>query len=639
MKKISVKKITALLLLVALNLAFFAPGPITVAEAAETKHTIVIASSDFQADSDALSASQLAEILAAVKRDYPTADGYLHCGDYTVILQYIASQSESGMAALLRTIDEADLQIPEDEIILGQGNHDPKNTKGLSDFGNNDPDSGEYGVFNIKEDGYMWMAGTRTNNGTEVVSSHESTVRDTARKLSAYLHAKAEEGFSKPIFVISHVPLHFCMRTVVYGDSRYAHYLTDVLNEGAELGLNIIFMFGHNHSQGWDNYLGASCIYLPKGSTMKIAAGTNTTCKDIKIGFTYMNAGYTGYYHTDFGEDIDDTLTVSVFDITENSVEIRRYSKDGVYNLKSKGVRNLKVFDGRSETSLGLYEPNTDVVPSPQKVDLMRSYATNRATCTEDGNLPYYYFASTGKYYADIYMTQPVDPAQMKESALGHRFVGGICQRCRFELDDVEYKSATCTETGTVKCYYDSESKIYYADSNGKTVLSEKDVILPLEEHKLDANGKCTVCGRQVLEPPAPSTAPKTDPPAPSTAPKTEPPKSTAPRSTAPQSTAPLSTEPQSTAPQATEPQSTAPISTEPQSTAPQSSEPQSTAPLSAEPQSTSAAPVTAAPTSQTGSDNGPDTVTIVVIAAAAALLIAGAVVLILKKRKNPVQK
>ena len=507
MKHHPAKRIVALILLAALNLALFVPSGITVTEAKEPSHTIVIASSDFQADTDALSASQLAEILAAIKQDYPTADGYLHCGDYTVILQYIASQSESGMAALLDTIDAANMGIPEDAIVLDQGNHDPVDTNGLSPFGNNDPESGKYGVFVIKEDNYMWFAGYQGNNGTENVSLHEATVQATAQSLSEYLHAKAEEGFSAPIFVLSHVPLHYCMRTYMYGDSRYAHYLTDVLNEGAALGLNIVFMFGHNHSQGWDNYLGASCIYLPKGSTMKIAdADTKTNCTDIKIGFTYMNAGYTGYYHTDFGEDVDDTLTVSVFDITENSVEIRRYSKDGVHDLKSKGVRNLKVFNGNSESSVGLYEPNTTVISSPQTLHLItEAHAMDRATCTKDGTLPYYYFASTGKYYADIYMIQPVDPSQMTESALGHRFINGVCRRCQLELEEIGDTASSCTVNGTFHCYHDPESDVYYADDRGKTVLSPESILRPLAEHTLDDDGKCTVCEQQIIPPPNPS--------------------------------------------------------------------------------------------------------------------------------------
>ncbi|MBQ9544106.1 MAG: hypothetical protein IJV00_03135 [Clostridia bacterium] len=659
MKNSTLKKIAALVLVFCLQLAFFVPAA-TVPAKAEQEHTIVIASSDFQADSDALSASQLAEILAAVKKDYPQADGYLHCGDYTVILKYLAWQSESGMAALLKTIDDADLGIPDYEIILGQGNHDPNNTSGLASFGNNDHDEKKYGVFNIREDGYMWMAGTQSNNGSENIALHESTVKDTAERLRRYLHAKAEQGFSAPIFVISHLPLHFCMRTVVYGDSRYAHYLTDVLNEGAELGLNIIFLFGHNHSQGWDNYLGASCVYLPKGSTMKIASkGTNMSCEDVKIGFTYMNAGYTGYYHTDFGEDIDDTLTVSVFDITEDSVEIRRYSKDGMYNLKSKGVQNLKVFGGRSEANMDLYKPNTAVISSPQILPLVTEAKTARATCTEDGvTSPWYYFDYEGEYYSDIFRTRIADPEKLAEKATGHSFRDGKCTRCGYELERIDGNPASCVEEGRIPCFHDKQSGVYYADANGAAVLAESDLIIPLIDHSPDENGKCSVCGKQVFDPPAPSTAPPTTAPQ-STAPQTTAPRSTAPQTTAPRSTAPQSTAPQSTAPKTTAPQSTAPQSTAPQTTAPQTTEPLSAAPASTEPVSTapestetsSSAPAsseplgtepvstlpatgTAAPSSVSPGPEGLGTPAIIAICAGAALLIAGAAVLFIKRKK-----
>lgn len=644
MKRLSANRITAIILLVALQIAFFAPGAAAPAKAQE-KHTIVIASSDFQADTDAQSSAQLAGLLEEVKKDYPEADGYLHCGDYTVDTHYEdASQSNSGIKAFLKTVEEADMGIPEENIILGQGNHDPKNTNGLSDFGENDPDGGEYGVFNIKEDGFMWYAGMYSHNGTEVVAQHEPTVKDTAQRLKKYLQAKADEHFTAPIFVISHVPLHFSMRTIVWGDGRYAHYLTDVLNEGAGLGLNIIFLFGHDHSQGWDNYLGGSCIYLPRGSTMKIASpGTNKNCKDVQIGFTYMNAGYTGYFTTEYGENVDRTLTVSVFDITGNSVEIRRYSENGLHDLKSKGVYNLKSFSGKSESSLGHYTPYTEVFGSPQKVYLVtEAQAPVAPTCTEDGILPYYYVGATGKYYSDIGLTEPADLNNKVVKALGHKFVGGVCQRCLLELEWIDEKEPTCTETGIIQCFFDPEGKVYYADMNGQTVLNEIDVVIPLKEHTPDANGRCTVCSKQVFDPPAPSSAPQ--PTFPATTPVTASsttisttPKSTAPRTTAPGSTAPQSAAPASTAPQSTAPQSAAPESAEPQSAAQQSSAPQSTVPASTADDTdppVSAEASTSAPTTQ-NAKNGSGTAAIIAISSGAALLIAGTSIVVIKRRKQ----
>ena len=61
-------------------------------------------------------------------------------------------------------------------------------------------------------------------------NTDEATVTATAAALDKYLSAKAAEGYKKPIFVVSHLPLHYSMRTYRDGDARYADKLIKVLN-------------------------------------------------------------------------------------------------------------------------------------------------------------------------------------------------------------------------------------------------------------------------------------------------------------------------------------------------------------------------------------------------------------------------
>ena len=150
------------------------------------------------------------------------------------------------------------------------------------------------------------------------------------------------------------------MRTVNDGDMKHARYLVNVLNEAGKRGLNLFYLFGHDHSNGWDDYLGGSSVYLKKGDTMLVSNGRGLY-RETEIAFTYFNAGYTGYYENHNGAD--DALTMTYITIIGSEVSISRYDKNGIHNMKSEGVTNAY----KNER---LYSPNTTVYTSPQTVAL-----------------------------------------------------------------------------------------------------------------------------------------------------------------------------------------------------------------------------------------------------------------------------
>ena len=68
-----------------------------------------------------------------------------------------------------------------------------------------------------------------------------------------------------------------------------------MLNDASDKGLNLFFLFGHNHSSGYDDYLGGSCVFLPAGSTIPVADAGGFAKEHYhsqQINFTYLNAGY-----------------------------------------------------------------------------------------------------------------------------------------------------------------------------------------------------------------------------------------------------------------------------------------------------------------------------------------------------------
>ena len=321
---------------------------------AEGAVTTVVACSDYQNPSgnDASAAfvqSVVSQMQASV--GFTTADGFLCCGDYS----YGYNQAAAGIASLKSAI--ASLNVSDENGVFVEGNHDDAGAAGLATSGNNDPASGKYGVFAINEDDYMWH------------NSDEATIKQTAENLRVYLNNKLAVGFTAPIFVVSHLPLHYSMRTYNDGDGKFANYLFDVLNDAGNNGLNIVFLYGHDHSNGWDDYLGGSAVYLTKGDSINIAQGSTTSYQAETLAFTYMNAGFTGYYENHNGAD--DALTMTVFQFDDTTLTVNRVDESGIHNLKSAGVLNSH----KNEASNGGYSADTSFTTFLQSLEESSTFA------------------------------------------------------------------------------------------------------------------------------------------------------------------------------------------------------------------------------------------------------------------------
>ena len=317
-------------------------APYAVSDLSET---IILGLSDFQASTDEKGATQVQNILnGAIAQKYGLFDGLFAVGDYSADMGYDVALT--GIQALDQAIDP----YVSGNKIYTEGNHDAPDLPGLSPSGNNDPAGGKYGVFVINEEDY-----DQYGDGGEA----------SAAMMQTYFNEKlADESWgNKPIFVLCHVPLHYSMRTETSNNAKTARPMVDVLNEAGANGLNILFLFGHNHSGGYDDFLGGGSVYLKKGDTMMVPEyGENFkyNWETVTLNFTYMNVGYVGYC-ADHGVGADVALTVTTYRILSNGeVIITRWDEDGEHNLKSKGVKNTVIAD--------TFEPDETVYESSRVV-------------------------------------------------------------------------------------------------------------------------------------------------------------------------------------------------------------------------------------------------------------------------------
>lgn len=325
-----------------------------VVGAAEDDATYVIAGSDFQhPNGGSHNADVVKKILQAMAADGITDPyGFLFAGDY--------GYSESNATYLQDVINQTlpDLQ----QKLYIQGNHDnllltvTKEDEPLCETGGRDPENGKgpYGVFVINEQDYPteYEVDAFFEEKPKSLDDVQQKTENTAKLLEEYLNEKLKDRFTKPIFVVSHLPLHVTQRTYQgmngaptgnYAKPEspetcglFAKPIVDVLNTAGEKGLNIIFLYGHDHGWGFDSVVGGDCVYMAKGETLRYANGGTPDSPNVEsaaLQFTYMNAGYTGYYQYDTLEKSeaanDGAITMTVFKITADTVEVLRYDENG----------------------------------------------------------------------------------------------------------------------------------------------------------------------------------------------------------------------------------------------------------------------------------------------------------------------
>ncbi len=308
--------------------------------------TVLLAGGDYQMQTLEAGHPDISPLLSGVKPSAANGlfDGFFFIGDYAY------SSGHDVATEGTESLDAAVSDVVYGNKIYTEGNHDAPTVELIAPTGPHDPLGAPYGVFVINENDYSAYGG-----GDAAL----------AQKLTNYFNEKANSDTwgNKPIFVLSHVPLHYSRRTLDESCGKNALPIVEALNAGGEAGLNIIFLFGHNHSGDYDAYIGGGSIYLAKGDSILVSDpdSVKNAPSEVTLSFTYMNAGYVGYY-ANHGSEADRTLTMTTFRVLEDgSVVISRYDANGLHNLKAKGVLNDKDLDNAyivAELNTTVYGPS-----------------------------------------------------------------------------------------------------------------------------------------------------------------------------------------------------------------------------------------------------------------------------------------
>lgn len=291
----------------------------------------------------------LGNILTAARADSKTIDEVVMCGDYSneyKLYDYQVSPDEA--TEEVRNVVREALALDEangSPVMFVQGNHD-KMTELLTPSGLYERENYLIYILNTEED-FPWKQGK--------TAGCLAKVRRSSAELKECLDDLIQKGETRPLFIAGHVPLHFTARTSSRhntGDNLYSSLIFDVVNEAAK-SLDIVYLFGHNHSKGWDCYLGGSTVYMAEGDPILIPRFNETDITSDEftqetLNFTYMNAGYSGYYMNCAPEEYDPAdpdrysaadgaLTGTVFEIYGDRINVTRYDTEGVHELGHAG--------------------------------------------------------------------------------------------------------------------------------------------------------------------------------------------------------------------------------------------------------------------------------------------------------------
>ena len=320
--KICFRKSISLILSLIIILSCLPTGVLLSFAKAADAYATVFTASDFQSDScyDTLKNMMNSAIADGIT---VTPDAFILGGDYTSG----AEDPEIQVPKVTETVQTVYPGYDKNNLIYTQGNHDSADNAltptGYYEFEH-------FVVYVINDDDFK--------SGQADRADYDSVVQTLADNVAVKLENLVKTGDNRPVFISTHVPLHHSSRDS-YGDNLYSKYLFDVLNEYGEK-LDIIFLFGHNHSSKYDDYIGGAVNYIAKGETIRIpvpdtAQQGASGYTDETLNFTYMNHGYVGYSNNSSSSTSTNTLTMGAFELCPVTIEITRYSTTGVYTTET----------------------------------------------------------------------------------------------------------------------------------------------------------------------------------------------------------------------------------------------------------------------------------------------------------------
>ncbi len=270
------------------------------------------------------------------------------------------------------------------------------------------------------------LSAAQTNNSFDVAD---------IEALDAYL---ATAPADKPIFIVSHYPLHNYNRT----EKRRDDVIT-VLNKYADTK-QVIFLWGHNHTEEDPNY---GTVFTKDSENIP---------DDLPIKFTYASAGcmtddeYDAHAVATTAKGLlayiagDGSVSLTYYDVNFDVMSTKTLAKPAGHAAVKVEPKAATCTETGIATDCwycdgcGCYFADeacenalaTSDVVLPVLAHTLVATEAKAATCTEAGNTAYWTCSVCGKTFSNAEGTKEISVESTAVSALGHDYVDGYCTRC-----------------------------------------------------------------------------------------------------------------------------------------------------------------------------------------------------------------
>ena len=216
------------------------------------------------------------------------------------------------------------------------------------------------------------------------------------------------------------------------------------------------------------------------GHTMTKTDAKAATCtEDGNIAYWYCSV-CNKYFSDENGTNettLDDTVVKAHHTMTKTDAKEPTCTEDGnnEYYTCSVCGKVFKDADGKTVTTV-------EAEKIAATGHTMTKTEAKAATCTEDGNNEYYTCSACGKAFKDADGKTVTTVEAEKIAATGHT------------MTKTEAKAATCTEDGNIAYWYCSVCNKYFSDENGTTETTLPDTVIKAHHTMTKTEAKAATC-------------------------------------------------------------------------------------------------------------------------------------------------
>ena len=229
----------------------------------------------------------------------------------------------------------------------------------------------------------------------------------------------------------------------------------DTVEAYTKMNVDVSYSFGDVYNNQGDVYLDIDNGYVTAIEYVPgdVNGDNRVTTKDTQLIRQLIAGGY------------ETTWAAAGITVNSSAADV---NDDGRVNSKDTQLIRQVVAGGYTDE----YGVPVRLVPvSPECKHSLTAFEASDATCTEKGNIAYWYCGSCDSYFSDAAGLNEISESETVVESNGH------------SLLHFAYRAATCAAVGNIEHWTCSVCGDSFVDGDGIETISKEDTVLPLRDH------------------------------------------------------------------------------------------------------------------------------------------------------------